>query len=94
MVEKISLSQGGEEHAPCNLDSPTTEVEGCNDVSHSKGQPPDVVPGHVDEVIKLQIAKSGRTNHRVTEEIVAQRAARINEREAPHMPRAMLSHQE
>ena len=53
-----------------------------------------MVPDHVDKVIELQVAKSGRTNHRVTEEIVAQRAARINEREAPHMPRAMLSHQE
>ena len=65
-----------------------------NNVSHSKGQPPAVVPDHVDGVIELQVAKSGRTNHRVTEEIVAQRAARINEREAPHMPRAVLSHQE
>ena len=53
-----------------------------------------MVPDHVDVVTKLQVAKSGRTNHRIAEEIVAPRAARINEREAPHMPRAVLSHQE
>ena len=70
--------------------SPTTEAEGFNNVPHSKERPPSMVPDHVDVVTKLQVAKSGRTNHRVTEEIVAPRAARINEREAPHMPRAML----
>ena len=49
-----------------------------------------MVPDHVDGVIELQVAKSGRTNHRIAEEIVAPRAARINERESPHMPWAML----
>ena len=90
MEEKISLSQGEEGHALCNLNSsPKTSEE----FSHSKEQLPDVGPGHGSRVVGLLGAKSGRANHRVTEGTAGQRAVMIDEIEVAHMPRAVLPHQ-
>ena len=90
---KISLSQGEEGHALCNLDSPAMASEEFIKISHHKEQLPEVVPNHGGGVIDLQAAKSGRTNHGIAEGTVEQRAAMIDKIEAPHVPKAVLSHQ-
>ena len=43
--------------------------------------------------LSSQAAKSGCTNHRIAEGTVEQRAAMIDKIEAPHVPKAVLSHQ-
>ena len=75
------------------MDLITEEAEEFVEDSHSKEQLPDVVPDHFGGVIGFQAAKSGRATHRDTEETVAHQAAMINEREAPNMPKAVLSHE-